>query len=222
MGITERREREKIERRKDIIDCAKKLILSYGIERVSMEDIANKAELSKATLYLYFPGKEALLNEICEDSAQVFMEHFGLLLGKGLTGTAALKCFWRIYVELFGNSDEIIIIFLVRNYLDSWLPLVPSDKKSKSPKMDAILDAMKNIIEQCKAEGVFDPDLNSSMATRLLLSTFSIIVEKAARSSAENRKSPGIIEELTYAFQTIIRGFTKEGINLSHLDISST
>jgi len=58
MGISERREREKTERRKAILDCARSLILSQGVQRVSMEDIARKAELSKATVYLYFSSKE--------------------------------------------------------------------------------------------------------------------------------------------------------------------
>jgi AcrR family transcriptional regulator len=33
--------------------CAKELILGYGVEKVSMTEIAEKAELSKAVLYLY-------------------------------------------------------------------------------------------------------------------------------------------------------------------------
>ena len=46
MGITERREREKTERRRAILNCARELILLQGVDRVSMDDIARKAELS--------------------------------------------------------------------------------------------------------------------------------------------------------------------------------
>ncbi|MDR0495630.1 MAG: TetR/AcrR family transcriptional regulator [Treponema sp.] len=219
MGISERREREKTERRRAILNCAKELILAQGVERVSMEDIAHKAELSKATVYLYFSGKETLLNEISEESARAFLEHLEILLETGLSGIAALKCFWRGYVELFGNSDEIIIIFQVRSFLNSWLPIVLPEEQKKSPHVDAILKAMIGIIDQCKAEGVFDPELDSAKATRLLLSMFSIIVENAARIPPDARKSPAVIEEMTNTFQIIIRGFAKEGIDRSCLDI---
>jgi AcrR family transcriptional regulator len=219
MGISERREREKIERRKTILNCAKELIVAQGVERVSMDDIARKAELSKATVYLYFSGKEILFNEICEDSARVFLEHLQPFLQTCSTGLEAMKCFWRGYVELFGNSDEMIIIFKVQNHLNSWLPILSTEEQSKSPAIDAILEAMKAIINRCKAEGVFDPALDSDMATRLLLSIFSIIVEKAARIPSAERKSPAIIEEMTGVFQIIIRGFAKEGIDHSCLDI---
>ena len=220
MGITERREREKAERRRTILNCARELILTQGVEKISMEDIAHKAELSKATIYLYFSSKETLLNEICEDAARGFLEHCGPFLDTGLTGVEAIKCFWRGYVELFGSSDEMIIIYKVRNYLASSLSVFLLNEETKSQHVDKILDAIKITIDQCKAEGVFDPDLDSAMATRLLLSTFSVILEKAARMPPEARKSPVIMEELSNTFQLIIRGFAREGLDRSCLNIN--
>jgi AcrR family transcriptional regulator len=230
MGISERREREKAERRRAILNCARELILSEGVERVSMEDIARKAELSKATVYLYFSGKEVILNEICEEAARVFLERFKPYSETGVTGLKAMKCFWRGYVELFGHSDEMLIIFQVRNYLNSWPPVVFPDGQSESPRVDTILEVMKTVIEQCKAEGVFDPDLDSDLATRLLLSMFSSIVEKVSRMPPEpsaeagrdTGKSPAIIEEMSNAFRIILRGFAREGIDRSCLDITVT
>jgi len=220
MGISERREREKNERRMAILNCAKELILSQGVDQVSMEDIARKAELSKATVYLYFSGKEILLNEICEESARTFLERFKPFLGAGLTGIEAMKCFWQGYVEQFGDFDEMVIVFQVRNFLNSWLPVVSAEDQSKSFHVNAIIEAIKTIIDQCKAEGVFDPDLDSAMATRLLLSMFSVIVERAAHVPPKIRKSPAVINEMSNAFQIIIRGFTREGIDRSCLDIT--
>ncbi len=60
MGIAERREREKKERRRRIMDAAKRLFSGGGYTETTMEDIANEVELSPATLYLYFKNKEEL------------------------------------------------------------------------------------------------------------------------------------------------------------------
>ena len=241
MGIQERREREKSERRRTILNCARELILQRGVERVNMEDIAKKAELSKATLYLYFSGKEIIFNEICEESARTFLEHFEPYLQTGVTGTKALIHFWNGFVNLFGNSDDIVIVFRVRNFLYPGQPFVSIQefsansqsedsagddskvqKQSKSPYVDAIISAMKNIIDQCKTEGVFDPKLDSQMATRLLLSIFSISVDNAVRLSVEINKPMLLIEEMRKIFQVIINGFAKEGIDRDCLDISKT
>jgi AcrR family transcriptional regulator len=219
MGISERREREKVERRRTILNCARELILSQGVHQVSMEDIASKAELSKATVYLYFPSKNVLFNEISEEAAHVFLERLKPFLETGATGMEALKYFWRGYVELFGNFDEMIIVFQIRSFMNPGLPMVSLEEQTNSMHIDAIINTLRKIIDQCKGEGVFDPALDSNMAIRLILSMFSINIENAARLTPEARKSPAVIEEMQNAFQIVIRGFAKEGIDRSCLSI---
>lgn len=60
MGIQERKEREKERRRQQILVAAKRVFLEKGFSRTTIEDIANEAELSAGTLYLYFKNKEEL------------------------------------------------------------------------------------------------------------------------------------------------------------------
>jgi hypothetical protein len=121
---------------------------------------------------------------------------------------------------MFGNFDDMIIIFKVHSFLNPGLPFVSLDEQRKSPYVDAILMMVKNIIDQCKNEGIFDPALDSEVATRLLLSMFSNSVDNAARMPVEARKSPAIIEEMIRSLQIIIYGFAKEGIDRSCLDIT--
>ncbi len=47
-----------------IIKSAKKLISKYGFKKVSMDEIANDAGVTKKTVYSYFSSKEELLNII--------------------------------------------------------------------------------------------------------------------------------------------------------------
>ena len=60
MGIEERKEREKQMRRQQIMDAAKKVFASKGFGGATMENIAEEAEFSPATLYLYFKNKDEL------------------------------------------------------------------------------------------------------------------------------------------------------------------
>lgn len=60
MGITERKEREKEQRRSDILDAAEKVFFRKGYDQATMDDVAAEAELSKGTLYLYFKSKDDL------------------------------------------------------------------------------------------------------------------------------------------------------------------
>lgn len=61
MGIRERKERERHQRRGVILDSARAAFIKYGLLTTSMERIAKEAELAKGTLYLYFANKAELL-----------------------------------------------------------------------------------------------------------------------------------------------------------------
>lgn len=60
MGVAERKAREKQLRRLQIMDAAKQVFCREGFTGATMDEIARQAELSPATLYLYFKNKNEL------------------------------------------------------------------------------------------------------------------------------------------------------------------
>ena len=71
MGIAERKEREKQLRREEIVLAAEKIFFSKGFDLSTMDDIAEEAELSKGTLYLYFKSKEDLHMAVARNSIRI-------------------------------------------------------------------------------------------------------------------------------------------------------
>jgi AcrR family transcriptional regulator len=51
-------------KRERILDEARDLLRHFGLRKVTMEDIARKARMAKASLYYYFPSREHLFREI--------------------------------------------------------------------------------------------------------------------------------------------------------------
>ena len=76
MGISDRRQREKEQRKTEIIDAAERLFFARGYEDVSMDEIARGVELNKATLYLYFENKEALYATIVLRGVGILKEKY--------------------------------------------------------------------------------------------------------------------------------------------------
>jgi len=74
MGIKERKEREKLIRRKQIKIAAKEEFTRKGFHLTSMEDIANRVELSPATIYLYFKSKEELFASMTLDTIKYMLK----------------------------------------------------------------------------------------------------------------------------------------------------
>jgi len=71
MGIAERKERERLQRREEIVQAAEKVFFSRGFALATMDDIAEEAELSKGTLYLYFKCKEDLHMAVAHNSIRL-------------------------------------------------------------------------------------------------------------------------------------------------------
>jgi AcrR family transcriptional regulator len=61
----ERREREKVEMRRRIMDAAREMFAQSGYEAVTLRGVANAIEYSPAAIYQYFPDKKSLIIEIC-------------------------------------------------------------------------------------------------------------------------------------------------------------
>jgi AcrR family transcriptional regulator len=68
MGISERKSREKENRIKQIRDSAAALFYKKGYAATTIEEIAALAEISKATIYLYFKSKDDLYYSLVEPS----------------------------------------------------------------------------------------------------------------------------------------------------------
>ena len=75
MGIVERKEREREEMRRRILDAARELFTHEGYEHVTMRRIAEAIEYSATTIYNHFEDKDDLVQALCEDDFARLFEH---------------------------------------------------------------------------------------------------------------------------------------------------
>jgi len=70
-------------RPEEILDAALSEFTSRGFEAARMEDIAKRAGLSKAAIYLYFPSKMAVLEALIEAKVGPLAQHAQTLAAMG-------------------------------------------------------------------------------------------------------------------------------------------
>ncbi|NLO31596.1 MAG: TetR/AcrR family transcriptional regulator [Methanosarcina mazei] len=99
MGIADRRQREKEQRKTEIIDAAESLFFSRSYEEVSMEDIAREVELNKATIYLYFKNKEALYATIVLRGIDILKEKYTECMEKEVSGIVKIALMGQAYYQ---------------------------------------------------------------------------------------------------------------------------
>jgi AcrR family transcriptional regulator len=218
MGIPERKEREKAERRALIMGCAKELILEHGAEAVSMMDIAKRAELSKATLYLYFPSKEALFEDLLWEEGSRFIEYVRSRMKPHASALEALQTLWGSFVQLFGESGDMFIILYVWNYIAPIFPFFSAEKKDEPQNApEGIYFLVKEIIEQGIREGVFDPAINGGAVSHMIITLFSHIADTSVKVSPGTEAPYPVIREMKNIFEIVLRGIAREGIDRSVL-----
>ena len=114
MSKLSRREREKLQRRTDIIDAAERRFLEKGFDGVSMDEIACDLELSKPTLYLYFKNKESLYLAVVLRGMLILRDTFKDAVTKEKTGIKKVVRFIRAlcldYVRKHPDYYRLLIV----------------------------------------------------------------------------------------------------------------
>ncbi len=103
MGIQERKEREREQRKANIMDCAMKVFLAKGFINASMEEIAECAELSKATLYLYFKNKEEIILHVMNCILSKFLEYLEARMSKVDSAQDKIRMIGEAYLDFYGD-----------------------------------------------------------------------------------------------------------------------
>ena len=155
MGLQERRTREKEQRRLQILDAARSLVLKYGVFAVSVQQIAKLAELSVGTIYLYFESKEEIFATLQEEILDLMHEEMEEAIKQTSEPADALRAIARVYNSF---SIENKKYFDVINYflLPSDIIFPPHLKTEIDHHGNRILSLVVEVIERGVSEGVFE------------------------------------------------------------------
>ena len=108
----QRKERERLRHRQEILDISLKLFSELGFNNVSMQQIADKSEFSVGTLYNFFESKDTLFEELINStSSKVLSEFLEILDGPG-NEKDRLWAFIRHqpkFLEKYGNILKLYI-----------------------------------------------------------------------------------------------------------------
>lgn len=94
-----RRERKKTEQRRILLSVARALFEKKGYENTIVDEIAESADVSRGTLFNYFPNKESILNAIFEEEIQDLRYYFDHDLSGGESAVGKIYLFFHFWVE---------------------------------------------------------------------------------------------------------------------------
>jgi AcrR family transcriptional regulator len=200
MGITERKEREKVEMRRKILDAARDLFAREGYEQVTMRRIAEAIEYSATTIYNHFEDKDDLVKALCEED---FTRLLGALSSASLPDDPVeqIRQLGRAYAS-FGLEwpNHYRFMFLTPNKTHDL------DRESPGHRSFGLL---RSVVERAVTEGRFrkvDPDL----ATQVLWSNLHGVVSLLITMQPQHWPAPPAPDLVEQVIEYGIRGFLKE------------
>ena len=163
MGIAERREREKEQRKTEIIDAAERLFFSRNYEDVSMDEIAHEVELNKATIYLYFKNKETLFATIVLRGIQILKEKYMECMEKQVPGIVKVALMGQAYYQYSQEYPDYlrIIHFYGSERFSNENPCTAEIGKGYGTCRMMLRDAIQEGIDDGTIRADLDPFLTS-------------------------------------------------------------
>jgi AcrR family transcriptional regulator len=98
--------RKKKEKQNAIVKAAEKIIAEYGMEKMTMDQVAAEADVAKGTIYLYFKNKGSLLAavnaELNKEANEYMKERMDLCPG----GSEKVRAMGQATVEFFMRNPQ--------------------------------------------------------------------------------------------------------------------
>lgn len=111
--LTDRRREEKDRRRNEILDAAAAVAAEAGFDAITMDQVARRARLSRALVYVYFDDKLALHVALCERALEQLLARFAAASGDAPNGLARLEAMGHAYVT-FSQEQPVYFEALAR------------------------------------------------------------------------------------------------------------
>lgn len=149
-GYQRRREQKK----KDILRTAADLFFTYGIPKVSVAEIASRANVSQVTIYNYFGSKHNLVEEMLVYYLdQIWSEYEQML-------SSDLPFIEKIQKVMFNkiNSANQVHPDTFTHFMKKYAAGVPFVEKMIQEKM---MPRLMDLINEGKQEGYVDPGLSN-------------------------------------------------------------
>jgi AcrR family transcriptional regulator len=207
-----RREREKRERRRSILKAARETFFKNGFHHATVDSVAERAEVSKGTVYLYFESKEAILAHLLLEGLEDLVAELdhAYAATTGLPAGERLRELAQAYLDFFRRDPQYFPFLMAMDrgrFQEAISPELYEEILAAS--LDGLNRAVR-VIERGIEEGLFTcPDAQKAACVFWAsLNGVLQLMEHPLR-----REMVGVREQVLYqaCVETVIKGLESTG-----------
>jgi AcrR family transcriptional regulator len=204
----------------ELLAITRELIIERGVENVSMLDIAKKAGLSKAALYLTFPSKEAILTDILTETSTNFVKYARDQLEGRESGLEAIRILWISYLDIFGLASDTMMMFGIKNVVAPGFPMVGDlVPREGTESFVSLLGLIRDVLARGVADGTLDASIDPEKTARIVLMISGGIIDCASRLPVEMRDVRAMQADMRRTFEIVLRGLASDRCDRSMLTL---
>ena len=188
-GFARRKEQSKEEIRK----AAWELFGQFGVERVSIVDIAHRAGVSQATIYNNFGSKETLVREFVTAMVDRLMNRVQEVLAYDKPYWEKMAAFIHIVAEMMANgrpAEGGVTAFTSNSALQND-PEIRKIRDSAQARMTVLLSGL---IREGKEQGQIHSDLSEAALQVYFKAFMDIFIDP--QFQLQYAKDPGLVQDL--------------------------
>ena len=138
-----------IQKRKYILETARKVFMEKGFKKVTMKDIVEACDISRGGLYLYFESTSQIFLEVLRMESQEDDDVFSGSIAEDATAADILLLFLKEQKkELLRKSDNLTYEFYFENQL-------PKKENILKKQFDSAVKIIEQLIENGVENGEF-------------------------------------------------------------------
>ena len=181
-------ERRKEQKKQSIIRAARDLFMKYGFKKVSVNDIAVKANVSPVTIYNHYNNKDNLVYEVIRYQLQTMMENYkNIIYGEG-TFQEKIKTIVFNKVEVASQFSGELASMTLRNNA------VTQQSVYDEFEQEAIKITL-DLFEEGKKEGFLSKDI-SEQTLVIYLDILKTGIAANSKLNTDEESYPRIVREL--------------------------
>lgn len=196
--LAERREEEKERRRLEIIEAAESLYAQTGWDSLTMDQVARRARLSRALLYVYFHDKEDLLFAITARALDELRQRFEAAVAGQRLGIDQITAIGRAYI-LF-QQEKPFQFDACSRYHAHQAHAEQANEQACNMAGDRLMGVMVEALQQGMTDGSIRPDIGDPAKVCVMLWAFShgliqIATNKSQEIARQGIEAGQLIEE---------------------------
>jgi len=147
-------ERRKEQKKKSILQASLDLFMKYGIQKVSISEIAKEAQVSQVTIYNYFGSKNELIQEVIIFYVDKVWEEYEQLFNSDIPFPEKIKQSIFEKTEVAGKINEDFFEYFMKEYTseNSYIEALWQEK---------VFPSLIEFFNEGKKQGYIDPNISN-------------------------------------------------------------